>query len=209
MASVIIHLAIAKELEKRRKNIKNLYDYYLGSIAPDIAKQVGLSREETHFIKNSFGSVVPNLKLFETKYPNYKDNPFDFGYYIHLYTDKECTESFMSNITYENSIRLLDGTIIASSPEEINQLIYSDYTNLNTQIIDEYDLDLSLFYEEFRIPNTTINEIPVDRLDVLINKMGIIIQNSQEEKLYSLEIQQIKNFINDTVDKIERELDII
>ena len=35
MASTIIHLAVAKELEKRRHAVKNTYDYYLGSIAPD------------------------------------------------------------------------------------------------------------------------------------------------------------------------------
>ena len=38
MASAVIHLAVAKELEKHLK-IKDRKDYYLGSIAPDIAKQ--------------------------------------------------------------------------------------------------------------------------------------------------------------------------
>ncbi|MBR3211414.1 MAG: hypothetical protein IKF71_05720 [Bacilli bacterium] len=209
MASALIHLAIAKELENRRHHVRNAYDYYLGSIAPDLAKQIGLSKEEAHFIKNTFGQDIPNLRLFEMKYPNFRNNDFDLGYYLHLYTDKEWKEDFMSHITYDNSIRLLDGTVIASTPKEILQLIYSDYTNLNIKIIEEYDLDLSLFYEDFKVPTTTIDEIPVEKLDVLINKMGIIIQNSKEEKTYSLEIQQIKDFISRTVDKIEKELDII
>ena len=183
MASAIIHLAIAKELERKRHQIKNPNDYYLGAIAPDLAKQIGLSREDSHFIKNNFGKDIPNLQLFEAKYPNYRKNDYDLGYYTHLFADKEWEESFMSNITYENSIRLLDGTIIASSPEEIIQLIYSDYTNLNIKIIEEYDLDLSLFYEEFKIPNTTITETPAEKLDVLINKMGIIIQIQKKKKL--------------------------
>ena len=45
MASSVIHLAVAKELEKHF-NIKNKYDYYLGSIAPDLSKQIGRTKKE-------------------------------------------------------------------------------------------------------------------------------------------------------------------
>ena len=209
MASTLIHIAVAKELEKRRGKVNNTYDYYLGAIAPDLAKQIGLSKIDSHFIKNSYKEDVPNIKLFENKYPHFKDNDFDLGYYTHLYTDKEWFENFIDNITYDNSLRLLDGTIIASSREEIQQLIYSDYTNLNTKIIDEYELDLSLFYEEFKPPKTEITEIPTEKLDILINKMGIIIQNSKDEKTYSLDITQINDFIKKTAEKIEKELEVI
>ena len=209
MASTIIHLAVAKELERRRKDIKNQYDYYLGSIAPDLAKQIGMSKDESHFIKNSYKENVPNLKLFEYKYPNYQRIPYDLGYYVHLFTDKEWYTNYIDNVTQENSLRLLDGTIIASTKEEIQQLIYSDYTNLNVKIIEAYDLDLSLFYEEFKVPETDIIELPAEKIDILINKMGIILQNSTNEKTYSLDIESIKNFINQTVDKLEKELEII
>ena len=120
--------------------------------------------------------------------------------------DKEWFDGFIDKISTENSIKLLDGTIIADTKEEIQQLIYSDYTNLNIRLIEEYDIDLSLFYEEFREPQTTIKEIPANKLDILINKMGIIIENSKEEKTYSLDIEQIKKFITNTVDKLEKEL---
>lgn len=209
MASALIHLAVAKELEKRLIKIENKYDYYLGAIAPDLAKQIGRQREDSHFIKNSYKEDVPNLKLFELEYPNFRNNSYDLGYYTHLFTDKEWFDGFIDKITSENSIRLLDGTVMASTPEETKQLIYSDYTNLNIKIIEEYDLDLSLFYEEFREPKGTIKELPTDKLDILINKMGIIIENSKEEKTYSLDMTQIKNFINQTVDKIAKELDIL
>ena len=206
MASTIIHLAVAKELEKRRHAVKNTYDYYLGSIAPDLAKQVGLPKEDSHFIKNEYKEGIPNIKLFEATYPHFKENDYDLGYYVHLYTDKEWLDGFIDKISTENSIKLLDGTIIADTKEEIQQLIYSDYTNLNVRLIEEYDIDLSLFYEEFREPQTTIKEIPANKLDILINKMGIIIENSKEEKTYSLDIEQIKKFITNTVDKLEKEL---
>lgn len=208
MASTIIHLAVAKELSKRIK-IENEYEYYLGAIAPDISKQIGRSKEESHFLKNGYKKDVPNLKMFELKYPNFRNNSFDLGYYTHLFTDKEWFDGYLDNITYEDFIRLLDGTVIASTQEEITELIYSDYTNLNIRIIEDYDLDLSLFYEAFREPHTEITEVPTDKLDILINKMGILIENSKQEKTYSLDINSIKNFIKETVDKMEKELVII
>ena len=39
MASAIIHLAVAKKILEKI-HVENEYDYYLGSIAPDIAKQI-------------------------------------------------------------------------------------------------------------------------------------------------------------------------
>ena len=43
MASSVIHLAIAKKL-KKCLNVKNSYDYYLGAIAPDLAKQISRTK---------------------------------------------------------------------------------------------------------------------------------------------------------------------
>ena len=42
MASAIIHLAIAKKVLEHI-NVEDQRDYYLGSIAPDIAKQIGVT----------------------------------------------------------------------------------------------------------------------------------------------------------------------
>ena len=206
MASAIIHLAVAKELNKRL-NITNKYDYYLGSIAPDISKQIGRSKYESHFLKNSYKDDIPNMELFISRYPNFKKNAFELGYFIHLYTDKLWFDGFLDKLIELPSIKLLDGTIIQSTEEEIIKLVYQDYTNLNIQLIYDYNLDLSLFYEEFKIPKTEIKEIPVENLDILINKMGIIIENSKEEKKYSIDIDLIKDFITTTCDKIIKELD--
>ena len=56
------------------------------------------------------------------------------------------------------------------------------------------------------IPNTTIKEIPIDKLDILINKMGLLIENSKEEKTYTLDIYSITNFIDKTANRILNEL---
>lgn len=204
MASAVIHLAVAKVLEPYLK-ITNKKDYYLGSIAPDIAKQIGESKQKSHFLYNE-RKDVPNIKMFTNKYPNFYKNDFDLGYYIHLFTDKLWFDKFLNNLVQSNSVKLIDGTILNTTPEELRNLIYTDYTNLNIKIIEEYNMDLSLFYEEFQKPNTKIEEIPINKLNILIDKMGIIIENSKQEKNYIFDIYLIKQFIEDTKERILKEI---
>lgn len=206
MASAVIHLAVAKELEKYLK-IENKKDYNLGAIAPDIAQQLKIEKTRSHFIYNT-KSDVPNIKLFKEKHKNFMNNSFELGYFTHLYTDKLWFDGFIDSLTYSNSIKLLDGTIIHVPQEEIKELIYNDYTNLNTIIIDKYNIDLSLFYEEYQKPNTSIEEVPIDKLNILIDKMGVIIENSKLEKSYIFDITLIDNFINTCVEEIIKELNI-
>ena len=204
MASAIIHIAVAKCLENKL-HIENKKDYYLGAIAPDISKQIGQTKIKSHFLYETKESV-PNMKYFLDKYPNFKNNSFELGYFIHLYTDKLWFDGFIDQLTYSNSIKLLDGTIITTSEKELCRLIYSDYTNLNIKLIDEYNLDLSLFYEEFQIPKTNFDDIPIEKLNILIDQMGIIIENSKEEKPYSFDIYSVKSFIEESTNKILEEL---
>lgn len=206
MASAVIHLAVAKELEKYLK-IENKKDYNLGAIAPDIAQQLKIEKTKSHFIYNT-KSDIPNLKLFKEKYKNFTNNSFELGYFTHLYTDKLWFDGFIDSLTYSNSIKLLDGTIIHVPQKEIKELIYNDYTNLNTIIINKYNIDLSLFYEEYQKPNTSIEEVPIDKLNILIDKMGVIIENSKLEKSYIFDITLIDNFINTCVEEIIKELKI-
>lgn len=204
MASAVIHLAVAKELEKNL-NIKYKKDYYLGAIAPDLAKQIGETKDKSHFIINS-PQDIPNINLFVNKYKKFKKNDFELGYFIHLYTDKLWYEDFIPNIESNNSIKLLDGTIMQTTPDQITHMIYSDYTNINIDLIENHNLDLSLFYEEFKKPKTKIDEIPIDKLNILINKMGIIIENSKRERTYTFDTYVVEKFINNTIIKIKEEL---
>ena len=205
MASIMIHLAIAKKV-KEYFNIKKEKDYYLGAIAPDISKQIGESKEKSHFLINTTDNI-PNITLFIKRYPTFKYNSFNLGYYTHLMTDKLWIEEFIPNLIQDNTIKLSNSSILSSTTtEEIENMLYSDYTNLNSQIIDEYEMDLSIFYEEFIPPTTQLQEIPIDQLDILLNKMGIIIQNSKEEKSYTLDFEAIKAFIENTSKEIIKEL---
>lgn len=204
MASAIIHLAVAKVL-RPYLDIKNEKDYYLGAIAPDIAKQIGRTKKESHFLYNE-KEDVPNIKMFTDKYPNFYKKKFDLGYYIHLFTDKIWFDKFLRTLIQSDSLRLIDGTIMRCTGDELTNLIYSDYTNLNIKVIEEYDMDLSLFYEDFQIPDTEITEIPKEKLNILLEKMSIIIENSKEEKNYIFDIYLIKEFIEETKIRILQEL---
>ena len=192
MASVIIHLAIAKKVKEKLK-LKENKDYYLGAIAPDISKQIGEDKEQSHFLINTKKNI-PNLSLFIKRYPFFSNNPFQLGYFIHLFTDKLWYEEFLPQYRRNDFIKLQDGTSINVDKDGLQDIIYSDYSNLNIQIIDEYHLDLSLFYEEFTLPKTTFLEIPIEKLDILLNKTGIIIENSKEEKKYTFHFRLFQIF---------------
>lgn len=204
MASSVIHLAIAKELEKYL-NVKNSYDYYLGAIAPDLSKQIGRTKKLSHFLFDT-REDVPNMDKFTEKYKYFYKNDFELGYYIHLYTDKIWFNEFINSLTYRSSVKLLDGTIIKATEQEITSMIYQDYTNINIQLIDEYNLDLSLFYEEFSKPHSCLDEIPLNKLNILIDKMGIIIENSKQEKNYIFDLTGVNEFIEKSVQVILTEL---
>lgn len=193
MASAVIHIAVAKEINKDLKMKEK--ELFLGAIAPDISKQLGESKVKSHFLLND-KSDLPILDNFLDKYQDNLNNPFIMGYYIHLFTDYLWFKYFISEITNDNDyIKLLNENKITCSKEEISKLIYNDYTNLNILLIEEYNLDLSLFYEELEIPNIKFDEIPLNKLQIIVDQMGIIIANSKKEYTYSFNIDNIKQFI--------------
>lgn len=191
MASSIIHMCIAKEVNKTLK-IKDVNMLLLGSIAPDISKHLGQSKIKSHFLTDG---VNIDIESFLKKYSNQLHNPFIMGYYIHLYTDLLWNKYFITEIVENETIHLLDGKNINNDPALYTELIYNDYTNLNVQLIDEYSLDLSLFYNNAVLPDIGMTEIPVSKLPILIDYTGIVIQNTKENKAYTFDLEQIKTFI--------------
>lgn len=202
MASAIIHICVAKKIGEKF-NI-NSTDFLLGSIAPDIAKIIGESKSKTHFI--DIKENVPNINLFLSKYQKFLEHPFELGYFIHLYTDKLWYEDFIVDIFSDNSIKLKDGTILTGDNEFIRDIIYNDYTNMNIDLIDKFNLDLKLFYEEINFDKSFIKEYPVSKIKLLVDKMGVIVANSNSNHTYSLDLGNIEKFINNSaniiIDKI-------
>ena len=200
MASAIIHICVAKKINERLQ--RNERNFYLGSIAPDLSKQLGLPKTFSHFLEGTLKEDVPNIEAFTNLYKEELHKDFELGYLVHLYTDKLWFSGFVDNLVLNNSIKLIDGTIINIKPQEVTDIIYSDYTSLNVDLIDYYDLDLSLFYEEFDYPKSIIKEIPMDKINLIVEKMGVIIENSKKEKNYIFDINSVVDFITDATEEI-------
>lgn len=198
MASAVMHIAVAKKVNEYLKMDEKML--YLGTIAPDISKQVGTSRDLSHFIDNSEG--IPNVNAFYNKYKEYLNNPFEMGYYIHLLTDYYWFKEFIPQRIKNLKITDKNGNKVDATIEETSKLIYNDYTNVNVSLIEKYDLSLKLFYEEIEYPRTPINEIPINKLKIIVDQMGIIIKESKKGKTYVMNLQDIYDFINETAEEI-------
>ena len=205
MASSLIHMAVAQELNKNLKRDNKLF--LLGSIAPDLSKLVNESRDKSHFIDNEEG--IPNIDNFLVKYQNNLDDDFVLGYYVHLYTDYIWFKYFVPEVFNQESeeITKLDGTVVKCNGNMMSLYIYNDYTNLNIQLIDEYNLDLSIFYEGIPKLNNIIEEIPMDKINVIVDKAGVIVENTKVHKELVFNIFNIKKFIETSVGLILLNLD--
>ena len=207
MASAIIHICIAKKVNEILK--RNEKELFLGSIAPDISKQIGESKTKSHFLTDREGRDIPNLQLFLEKYKDtLKDNDFNLGYYCHLYADMMWFGLFFNSYLSldQTELKYNNGEIIKKDKETLIKILYNDYTNLNVTLIDKYDLDLSLFYEEGPIINSEIDEIPIDKLQIIIDKMGIIIENSKERATIVFDPTLIYEFIDKTANDFINDL---
>ena len=194
MASTIIHMAVVHEINKVLKRDNNLI--LLGGIAPDLGKIANGSKIETHFLDTN--DNIPNIDRFLNKYKNKMNDDFVMGYFIHLYTDYLWFKYFVPSLYEEGKeiITKLDGTKIKGNDNIFTLYIYNDYTNLNSKLLDEYNMDLKIFYNELPEIDNIIEEIPMDKLNLLINETSFILENARREKEYLFDIEDIKKFIS-------------
>ena len=197
VASAIIHMCVAKKVNEKLK--MNERELMLGTIAPDISKQVGETKYKSHFLKEEREDSTPDIKEFLNLYKQELNKPFEMGYFIHLLTDKywfsDYIYSYLKPYAQIHYGRNVDYTFLKN-------IIYNDYTNINIDLIDHYNLSLAIFYEDFSYPDSKIKEIPIDRLDLIVEKMGIIVANSQTKKNIIFNLNKIINFINEVSNKI-------
>lgn len=190
MASSLIHICVANEVNKVIKKDKS--KLLIGSIAPDISKLVNMERSVSHFMVDD----KYDIDAFLNKYKNYLNDDFVLGYYIHLYTDYLWDEYFISEVYEKNIITKLDGSEVKCYGNMLSMYIYNDYTNMNNKLIELYEPDLSIFYNELPKIDDIIEEIPMNRLDVIVDTAGVIIANSKETKSFVIDIDSISQFIS-------------
>ncbi len=199
MASSAIHMAVAHEINKV---IKRDYDRLLiGSIAPDISKQVGQSKIKSHFLDND-STDIPNIEKFLFKYRDKINDDFVLGYFIHLYTDYLWFKYFIPEFCEDDMITKLDGSVVKCTGNMLSMYIYNDYTNLNLQLFDEYDMDLHIFYEEHPPLDNIIEEIPMEDIQIIIDTASVIIENSKVYRDFTFDIRNIRKFIDFSVELI-------
>lgn len=198
MASSMIHFAVANEVNKILK--RNNKHILIGSIAPDITKHIGMTKKDSHF--QDTDEDLPHLDKFLNKYRYNLNDDFVLGYYIHLYTDYLWFNYFEPDFYKNGIIYKLDGTVENIPFEKKRDYFYNDYTNLNIKLIDKYNMDLSIFYEEVPKFKNIIKEIPMDKIDIIINQAGIIIENTKENKSYVFDMEVINKFIHASVEYI-------
>lgn len=203
MASSIMHICVAKLVNNKiNRDEKQLL---LGSIAPDLSKEIGQTKEKTHFLDNTLDNSI-NIDKFLTKYKDSLKNDFVLGYYIHLYTDYLWFKVFLPNFLKKDDFYQKNGDVVDLSYDEKLTYIYNDYTNLNIKLIDEYNISLDLFYNDYPNIDNVIEEIPTDKIQLLIDKVGIIIANSKNDKTIVFDIKNIKKFIEWSSDIIINEI---
>ena len=195
MASAVIHLCVAKKINNYLQMDERILS--LGAIAPDIAKLVGESKNRSHFLdEEDSEDTPPHYHRFIDKYKNELNKPFELGYLIHLMTDyywfKDYVYKFILDYTNDSSI-----TYTA-----IKKVIYNDYTSLNQDLIDDYMIDLYYFQNKIEYPKSKIDEIPMDKLNILVDKMGLMIKNMNKRKLLIMDEKEILAFIEICANKI-------
>ena len=197
MASTVIHMAVASEINKVIKRDYN--KLIIGAIAPDITKCLGDTKLYSHFL-DEVGNNIPNMERFLDKYKSNLNDDFVLGYYIHLYTDYLWFKYFIPEICDNDLITKLDGTVVKCNGRMALQYIYNDYTNLNSTLLDMYDLPLNIFYEDIPKMEQIIEEAPVDKLHLIVDKTGVIIENSKVKKDLVFNVDNIKSFVDTSVD---------
>ena len=199
VASAVIHLAVANEINKKLNRDKN--QLLIGAIAPDISKFIGEDKTKSHFLKE-LDSNIPDIESFLNKYKNSLTDDFVMGYFIHLYTDYLWFKYFVTEFYDKPMITKLDGTVVKCSGNMLSLYVYNDYTNLNIKLIDRYNVDLKIFYNQLPKLSNIIEEIPMDKMGLLLSQMGIIIENSKEKKDYIFNIENVEKFIATSVELI-------
>lgn len=174
----------------------------VGSIAPDLAKLLGKTKNESHFLFGDKG--IPHIDKFLEKYSIEK--PFEMGYYIHLYTDLFWFKELIPKHFKNKQLYLRNGEKLDIPFEERLKLIYKDYSSLNELLLKKYDLDISFLKKRINI-DTRINELDFNQINLLLNETNKLITTSVTYPLEIFEEQEIIDFINKCTNYILKEVD--
>ena len=194
MPSLVIHAAVNKKVAKELEIDDR--DFFVGGISPDLSKLVGNTRAYSHFCDDLIGA--PNIDRFLYKYKDYINEYFVLGYFVHLYTDYLFEKYFVHSFLSEDRdvVTKIDGTKVRCNEAILKQYMYNDYTDLNDKLISKYKLDFSYLDNPYVSNKMLIDEIPIDKLDLLFKSTKEIIEKSIDKKSFLFNIKDIISFID-------------
>ena len=73
--------------------------------------------------------------------------------------------------------------------------------------MDDYDLDLKIFYEDIPKIDDIITEIPIEKISTIVDKAGLILIESKEKNTHIFNEDLINKFIEYTVDATLAKID--
>ena len=191
VASIVMHLAVGEKVNEVLNLDKKLFT--LGNIAPDITKNTGIERSVTHFTDDY--SNIPMVDKFFSKYKDCLSGPYEIGYLVHLITDELWFKEFIPNYELDNFFILKDGEKVGVDKKVFLKLLYNDYNYLNQEVLDYYNLDLSVFYDEYEFPDTVIEEVPKMFFRTLVDGAGALHYERYSESDYVLTLENVIAFI--------------
>lgn len=200
MASALIHLAVAKKINEYLHLPEQ--DYYVGSIAPDLSKYLGLTKIKSHFIDSLEYRNTPNILRYLEQYKKEMKKPFEMGYFVHLYTDKIWYDTFFDKIAFNDYVETLDGELKSVNGKELQDMSYSDYSAINMYLMDKYNLDLSIFYNDIKVPESSIKELNISNIKLLLDEMGLILLRDRKRVRYLFNEEMVDKFIEDSSNEI-------
>ena len=186
-------------------------------------KELNISDNRLYFLNNKdYGNENDNSSIIYTKLNNHK---FLFMGDAGVEVEKDLIEKynlqdidvikighhgsktssfkyFIPEVYQKNMITKLDGTLVDCKDKMLSLYIYNDYTNLNIKLLDEYNLNLKIFYNELPPLKSIIEEIPMDKLNIIVDQMAVIIEKTKEHKDFVFNIKNVKTFIDFSVQLI-------
>lgn len=163
MPNALIHRCLNKRVEqeiKKFNNEKDLYLYDVASVAPDSwrntqrFKDSNLPKKEkrkySHFSKDN--EFVENYDIFKNKYKDYLDNPFIFGYMIHLMTDN----FWRLEIFYKNNFNIKDIN---------NELLNIEHLDEKSELAHDVDIHLKDIASYYNI--TDLKELTEEEINII------------------------------------------
>ena len=221
MATWTMHLAIAKELEKKL-NIIDKNEFYFGNIVPDLEKwvvpdlDIFVDYNDSHYAittNNYKNPLIADLDKFYkiNKEELIKQNPLIMGYYCHLIVDNYLNDKLGNNISVYNDnnefigIYLKNAEFLKCDKEKRRVLKHREYEMFNKYLIMNFKIESPILNDKLVNSTNTLKNIVLSKRDIekIINKAKELINIDTfkdvkcEYEMYSEEI--LLEYYNDVI----------